>query len=63
MDSIRKGWFGFTFNYASDVEKILMKKWRHGFVPILLKKWTPLFDVDSERLDTMLVWVRLSGLP
>ena len=63
MDALTKGWFGFRFNYRSDVEKILVKKWRHRVVPILLKKWTLLFDVDSERLYTMSVWVRLSRLP
>ena len=29
----------------------------------MLKNLTPLFDADSESLDTILVWVRLSGLP
>ena len=32
-------------------------------VLIMLKKWTPLFDMDIERLDTIPVWVRLPGLP
>ena len=63
MDALTKGWFGFRFNCASDVEKILVKHWSYGAVPILLKKWTPLFDADSERLETMLVWVRLPRLP
>ena len=32
-------------------------------MPIILKRWTPLFDADSERLDTISVWVCLLGLP
>ena len=62
MDALTKERFGFRFNYASDVEKILAKQWSYGVVPIMLKKWTPLFDVNCERLDIMLVWVHLLGL-
>ena len=62
-DVLTKGWFGFRFKCASDVEKILAKQWSYAYVPIILKKWTPLFDADSERLDTMLVWVHLLGIP
>ena len=39
------------------------KEWSYGVIPSLLKKWTPLFYVDSERLDTMPVWVHLPVLP
>ena len=45
-----------------DVEKILKQQCNNGTVPIMLKKWTPLLYVDSEKLDTIPVWVCLSGL-
>ena len=63
MDALTKDWFGFRFNCTSYVEKIHVKQWSYGAVPILLKKWIPLFDADSERLDTMPMWVHLPGLP
>ena len=50
-NSISKGWFKFKLNSAEDVEKILKQHWSYGTVPIMLKKWTPLFDADNEKLD------------
>ena len=32
-------------------------------MPILLKRWMPLFNVDSKQMDTMVIWVRLPSLP
>jgi len=31
--------------------------------PIVLKHWTPNFDAKWEKVDVVLVWVRLPGLP
>ena len=28
-----------------------------------MKRWSSLFDADTKRLDTILVWVHLLGLP
>ena len=47
--SLSKGWFGFMFNNKEDAEKILNQNWNYG----MDKKWTPMFDVESERLDTL----------
>jgi hypothetical protein len=29
--------------------------------PLLLKKWTPLFNASKERMNVMSIWVRLPG--
>jgi hypothetical protein len=42
---------------------VVGKNWTFGNIPVLMKKWTPLFDVVHEKTDVFLVWVRAPGLP
>jgi hypothetical protein len=30
---------------------------------VLLKRWIPYFDITTERMDILLIWVRLPRLP
>ena len=60
---LAKGQFGYQFNCREDVDHILRKVWTYGKTPFQLKIWTPPFNVDTKRLDTIPVWVRLPGLP
>jgi hypothetical protein len=39
------------------------KPWSINNSPLLLKPWSSLFDESIERLDKILVWVRLPTLP
>ena len=52
-----KGWFSFCFSHREDTDFILKKFWTYGKTPFQLKRWSSLFDVDTERLDTIPVWV------
>ena len=60
---LAKGWFSFRCECKKDAYYVLGKIWNYGTTPFQLKRWTPLFDADTERLDTIPVWVRLLGLP
>jgi len=60
---LAKGWFAFVFTASSDVSWVLSKTWSMVDTPIVLKHWTPSFDVKRERVDVVPVWVRLLGLP
>ncbi|KAJ6435118.1 hypothetical protein OIU84_000358 [Salix udensis] len=37
--------------------------WMFGGKNIILQKWTPLFQFDRQKIQTISVWVRLRGLP
>ena len=63
ISPLAKGWFGFRFNHREDAYFILKKVWTFGKNPFQLKRWSPLFEADTKRLDTIPVWVQLPGLP
>jgi hypothetical protein len=52
-----------VFSEKSQASLVLQKSWFIDSSPILLKLWNPTFDAASERLDSIPIWVRLSGLP
>ena len=52
---LAKGWFVFHFNCKSDLYFYLEKICNFGTTPFKLKKWSPLFDVDTKRLDLISV--------
>jgi hypothetical protein len=59
---LSRGWFFFKFLSLSDVEKIIHKSWFIDSSPVLLKKWSPFFYVERERVDVLPIWVWLLGL-
>ena len=63
INSLVNGWFSFRFRCREDVDLIGNSVWTYGKTPFQLKQWTPLFYAETEQLDTILVWVRLPGLP
>ena len=63
IGELSKGWYSFTLDSKHDAEQILNPNWFYGMIPILLKRWIPLFNPDSEQMDTMVIWVRLPILP
>ena len=63
ITQLSKGWFGFQFKCKDDSKKILGEVWNYGVTPFKLKKWTPLFDADTEKMDIIPVWVQLLGFP
>ena len=63
ITSLGKGWFRFLFNYKDDSNFVLGKFWNFSKTPFKLKKWSCLFDADTERLYTIPVWVYLPVLP
>ena len=60
---LAEGSFGFRFSCREDTDLTLRKVWTYGKTPFQLKRCTPLFDAETEKLDTIPVWVRLPGLP
>jgi hypothetical protein len=63
VTTLARGWILFKFRKEEDAERVLKKPWLLDSTPLLLKRWTPLFDASKERLNVMSIWVRLLGLP
>ena len=51
------------FREKEAAEWVLGRNWIIGNIPVLLKKWSPLFDAFKEKSDVFPVWVRAPGLP
>ena len=51
-NALTKGWFGFKFKCAAHVDRILLKHWSFGCIPMLLKEFTLLFDAYCGKMDT-----------
>jgi hypothetical protein len=60
---LNRNWYAFTFQTSEHSKWVLSKSWSINNSPFLLKPWNPLFDASTERLDKILVWVRLPALP
>jgi hypothetical protein len=60
---LSRNWFAFLFLQPEHAKWVLSKNWSVNSSPLLLKPWSPLFDANREKLDKILVWVRLSALP
>ena len=63
VSGLPKGWYSFTFSNKQEANQILSQNWFYGTIPIMFKKWTPLFDSDSERMNRVPIWVHIPGLP
>jgi hypothetical protein len=58
-----RGWFALRFARADHTRWVLLSSWRFGNALVLLKRWTPLFDPETEQIGVGPVWIRLPGLP
>ena len=61
--SIPKGWFTLSFSRLEHLQWVVARYWRIEQAPVLLKRWSPLFDHKREHLGVGPIWVRLPGLP
>lgn len=57
------GWFAFNFQSEEHLLWVLNQNWSFDQSSLLLKRWHPLFDASRERVDLVLIWDRLPGLP
>lgn len=61
--NLANGWFMFRFENKEAAGWVLERNWAIGNIPVLLKKWNPLFDAIHEKTDVFPVWVKAPGLP
>lgn len=57
------GWFALRFARPKHVNLVLSSFWHFEQAPVLLKWWTPLFDLETERIGVGPIWITLPGLP
>ena len=58
-----RGWFALRFARADHTSWVLSSFWHFEKAPVLLKRWSPLFDSETEKIGVGPVWIRLLGLP
>jgi len=60
---LARGWMTFTFGSKEEADWIFGKQWEIGRTPVGMKRWTPLFDAQREKVENEPIWIRLPGLP
>jgi len=63
VEILNRGWFAFNFKGEEELLRILNANWHLNRVPVLMKRWHPLFDASRERVEESPIWVRLPALP
>lgn len=58
-----RGWFALRFARADHTNWVLSSHWHFEHAHVLLKRWTPMFDPETEQIGIGPIWVRLPGLP
>lgn len=58
-----KGWFMVLLPSKEEVETLLKHNWEMAGIPIILRRWTPIFDAAQIKTGKEPIWVRLSRLP
>lgn len=58
-----KGWFSLRFSRPNLTNWVLLSYWHFEHGLVLLKRWSPLFDPNTEQLRVGPIWVRLPSLP
>lgn len=58
-----RGWFSLRFKCVAHTNWVLSTIWHIDQAPVLLRRWTPLFNLELERVEARPIWVRLLGLP
>lgn len=51
------------FSRADHTNWVLSSFWHFEHAPVLFKRWTPLFDPETEQIGIGPIWTRLPGLP
>lgn len=62
-NALVKGWFLVSFDCKEALEWVEGQNWAFGIRPVFFKRWTPLFDADTEKVDEFPVWVQAPSLP
>nr|TKR98215.1 hypothetical protein D5086_0000205750 [Populus alba] len=58
------GFMIFRFNTVDDMQGVLEKgPWMFGGKAIILQQWHPHLVLDKNKINKLLVWIRLHGLP
>lgn len=52
-----RGWFTLRFAHAYHTNWVLSFYWHFEHAPVLLKRWTPLFDPETEQIGIGPVWI------
>lgn len=60
---LMKGWFVFLMSSKDEADMMLTDMWEMVGVPIVLHKWSPIFDVAWEKAEKDPIWVKFLGLP
>jgi len=63
VQALPRGWFALHFAKENYTDLVLARYWHIEMAPVLLKRWSPLFDPEREQIGAGLLWVRLPGLP
>lgn len=63
VETFVRGWFALRFACADHTNWVLSSYWHFKHALVLLKRWTPLFDPETEQIGIGPVWIRLPGLP
>ena len=63
MQTFVRRWFSLRFARADHTNWVLSSYWHFEHASVLLKRWTPLFDLDIEKIGIGPAWIRLLGLP
>lgn len=56
------GWFALRFQHLEFIPWVPSNYWHIELAPVLLKRWTPLFDPEREHLGAGPIWVCLPRL-
>lgn len=62
LQSFVRGWFALRFKCLAHTNWVLSTIWHIDQAPVLLRRWTPLFDPELERAGARPIWVRLPSL-
>jgi len=52
-----RGWFALRFARADHTNWVLSSFWHFDHAPVLLKRWTPLFDPETEQIGIGPTWI------
>lgn len=63
VQELPRGWFSLHFVKEDHTNNVLAQYWHIEMAPVLLKRWSPLFDPEREQIGAGPLWVQLSGLP
>lgn len=63
VHALPRGWFSLKFSNEAHTNLVLARYWHIEMAPVLLKRWSPLFDLEHEQIGARPIWVRLPGLP